>query len=183
MHHTFLEYVLDDLHNKQLDITNCIYVLPSKRSGTFLKKHISNRLEKNTFSPEVLSIQEFIGNLSNLNQASNIDLLLLLFRVYKQSQIDESDDFASFINWGQTLLQDFNEIDGYLIPASDILNYLSAIKEINHWSASKEKTELVENYLQLWKNLETIYNNFYEALLEQKKGYQGLIQREAVKAI
>lgn len=94
---------------------------------------------------------------------------MLLFEVYKESQIDESDDFASFINWGQTLLQDFNEIDGYLIPAEDILNYLSAIKEINHWSASKEKTELVENYLQLWKNLQTIYHNFYDALLKQKE--------------
>ncbi|MEC7769857.1 MAG: PD-(D/E)XK nuclease family protein [Bacteroidota bacterium] len=183
MHDTFLEYVLDDLLSKKLDITQCTFVLPSKRSGTFLKKHIANRLEKNIFSPEVVSIQEFIGKLSDLNQASNIDLLLLLFKVYKQSEIKESDDFASFITWGQTLLQDFNEIDGYLIPATDILNYLSAIKEINHWSASKEKSELVENYLQLWKNLETIYNDFYEALLEQKRGYQGLIQREAVKAI
>ena len=144
---------------------------------------MASRLEKNIFSPEVVSIQEFIGKLSNLNQASNIDLLLLLFKVYKVSQIEETDDFASFINWGQTLLQDFNEIDGYLIPAEDILNYLSAIKEINHWSASKEKTELVENYLLLWKNLENIYNNFYAALLEQKRGYQGMIQREAVKAV
>ncbi|MDF0714944.1 PD-(D/E)XK nuclease family protein [Muricauda sp. 334s03] len=183
MHDTFLEYVLDDLHAKQLDFTQCTFVLPSKRSGTFLKKHIANRLEKNIFSPEVLSIQEFIGNLSDLNQASNIDLLLQLFKVYKESQIEESDDFASFINWGQTLLQDFNEIDGYLIPATNILNYLSAIKEINHWSSSNEKSELVENYLQLWKNLETIYTSFYKSLLEQKRGYQGLIQREAVKAI
>ncbi|MGN7513322.1 MAG: PD-(D/E)XK nuclease family protein [Allomuricauda sp.] len=183
MHDTFLEYVLDDLLSKKLDITQCTFVLPSKRSGTFLKKHIANRLEKNIFSPEVVSIQEFIGKLSDLNQASNIDLLLLLFKVYKQSEIKESDDFASFITWGQTLLQDFNEIDGYLIPATDILNYLSAIKEINHWSTSKEKSELVENYLQLWKNLETIYNDFYNALLEQKRGYQGLIQREAVKVI
>lgn len=183
MQKTFLEYVLDDLHNKQLDFTNCTFVLPSKRSGTFLKKHIGNRLDKNIFSPEVISIQEFIGELSDLNQASNIDLLLLLFQVYKSSNIEQSDDFASFINWGQTLLQDFNEIDGYLIPASDILNYLSAIKEINHWSTSKDKSELIENYLLLWKNLETIYNTFYTALLEQKRGYQGLIQREAVKAI
>ncbi len=183
MHDTFLEYVLDDLHNKQLDITQCTYVLPSKRSGTFLKKHISNRLKKNIFSPEVLSIQEFIGNLSDLNQASNIDLLLLLFEVYKAAQIDDPDDFSSFINWGQTLLQDFNEIDGYLIPAADILNYLSAIKEINHWSMKKDKSELIENYLRLWKNLETIYNEFYSVLLAQKRGYQGLIQREAVKTI
>ena len=183
MQQTFLEYVLDDLANKQLDITQCTFVLPSKRSGTFLKKYISERLVKNIFSPEILSIQEFIGNLTDIKQASNIDLLLALYEVYKASQKEDPDDFASFMNWGQTLLQDFNEIDGYLIPAKDILNYLSAIKEINHWSTSKDKSELVENYLQLWKNLESIYEHFYASLIAQKRGYQGLIQREAVKVL
>jgi len=183
MQQSFLEYVLDDLASKQLDITSCTFVLPSKRSGTFLKKHISHRLDKNIFSPEIVSIQEFIGNLTDIQQTSNIDLLLALYEVYKASQKENPDDFASFMNWGQTLLQDFNEIDGYLIPAKDILNYLSAIKEINHWSTNKDKSELVENYLQLWKNLEIIYDRFYTSLLEQKRGYQGLIQREAVKVL
>ncbi len=183
MHTTFLEHVLDDLEKKQLDIASCIFVLPSKRSGTFLKKHISKRLSKSVFSPQTLSIQEFIEALTGLSQSSNVDLLFNLYAVYKDADIHQHEDFSSFIKWGQTLLHDFNEIDGYLIPAKDILNYLSAIKELNHWSLQKEKTELVENYLQLWGKLESMYGKFTSALLNQKTGYQGLIQRIAVQSL
>ncbi|WP_228236529.1 PD-(D/E)XK nuclease family protein [Allomuricauda sp. M10] len=181
MHNTFLEHVLDDLEKKQFHFASCTFVLPSKRSGTFLKRHISERLEQNIFCPPILSIQDFIGNISGLQQAANVDLLLTLFEVYKDSGIKQHDDFSAFIKWGQTLLMDFNDIDGYLIPANDILNYLSAIKELNHWSLSKEKTEIIENYLQLWGNLEPIYQKFTSILLEQKRAYQGLVQRVAVE--
>lgn len=183
MHKTFLEYVVDDLAAKNVDSTKCTFVLPSKRSGTFLKKIIAKKEEKTIFSPSTQSIQEFITEISGLAPAANVDLLLLLFEVYKKSPIAQHDDFGSFMKWGQTLLSDFNDIDGYLIPANEILNYLSAIKEINHWSLKKDKTELIENYLQLWGNLESIYNEFYRQLLSKQMGYQGLIQREAVKKL
>ncbi|SDQ12006.1 PD-(D/E)XK nuclease family protein [Flagellimonas zhangzhouensis] len=183
MHKTFLEYVVDDLSNQNVDSTKCTFVLPSKRSGTFLKKIIAKHAGKTIFSSSTQSIQEFITEISGLAPAANIDLLLLLFEVYKKSPIAQHDDFGSFMKWGQTLLSDFNDIDGYLIPANEILNYLSAIKEINHWSLKKDKTELIENYLQLWGNLETIYNEFYGQLISRQLGYQGLIQREAVKKL
>ncbi|GLU43340.1 PD-(D/E)XK nuclease family protein [Allomuricauda sp. NBRC 101325] len=180
---TFLEYVVDDLADKNVDSTQCTFVLPSKRSGTFLKRIIAKKKGKTIFSPTTLSIQEFITEISDLYPAPNIDLLLLLFKVYKNSPIAQHDDFGSFMKWGQTLLSDFNDIDGYLVHAHEILNYLSAIKEINHWSLKKDKTELIENYLQLWGNLESIYNEFYEQLISRQVGYQGLIQREAVKKL
>ena len=181
MHQSFLEYVLDDLQKKETDFASCTFVLPSKRSGTFLKKYLSNILEQSIFGPEVLSIQDFTCKISGIDPASNIDLLLTLFDVYKKSEIDSHDDFASFVKWGYTLLQDFNDIDGYLIPPEDILNYLSAIKEINHWSVKKDQTDLVKNYLQLWHQLESIYNDYNASLITQKKGYQGLISKTAVQ--
>ncbi len=183
MHQSFLEHVLNDLQNKGTDFSECTFILPSKRSGTFLKKHLANTLAQNIFSPKILSIQDFIADISGMEQTSNLDLLLELYDVYKNAQIDEPDDFPSFLKWGQTLLQDFNEMDGYLIPAHDLLNYLSAIKEINHWSVQKDKTELIQNYLQLWNKLETIYNAFTTVLKEQKRGYQGLMAKIAVSRL
>jgi hypothetical protein len=183
MHKNFLEHVLNDLQNKGTDFSECTFILPSKRSGTFLKKHLAATLSQNIFSPEIYSIQDFIADISGMEQTSNLDLLLVLYDVYKETQIEEPDDFPSFLKWGQTLLQDFNEMDGYLIPAHDLLNYLSAIKEIDHWSVKKEKTELVQNYLQLWNKLETIYNGFNTVLKEQKRGYQGLMAKVAVSRL
>ncbi|MER3375699.1 MAG: PD-(D/E)XK nuclease family protein [Allomuricauda sp.] len=180
MHQSFLEHVLGDLLDKGTDFSECTFILPSKRSGTFLKKHLASTLAHNIFSPKIHSIQDFIADISGMEQTSNLDLLLVLYEVYKDAQMDEPDDFPSFLKWGQTLLQDFNEMDGYLIPAHDLLNYLSAIKEINHWSVKKDKTELVQNYLQLWNKLEVIYNTFTGVLKKQKRGYQGLMAKVAV---
>ncbi|WP_136466470.1 PD-(D/E)XK nuclease family protein [Flagellimonas onchidii] len=181
MHQSFLEYVLDDLEQKKIAFEECTFVLPSKRSGTFLKKYLSEKLSRNIFAPPILSIEEFIEDIAGLSRTSSIELLLVLFKTYQHADLENHDDFDSFLKWGQTLLQDFNEIDRYLIPADDILNYLSVIKDVTHWSLKKEKTALIQNYLQLWTNLEFFYNRFTNALLQEKKGYQGLIYKTAVE--
>ncbi len=181
MHNSFLEYVLSDLEKRNIPIADCTFILPSKRSGTFLKKHISKALKRHIFSPEILSIEDFVIQISGLSPLPNIEQVLLLFEVYTDSAIKNPDNFNAFLKWGQTLLQDFNEIDRYLIPAQDILNYLSAIKEINHWSLKIDKTELVQNYLELWQHLHPLYLDFTSRLLSQKKGHQGLIYRRAVE--
>ncbi|WP_420320759.1 PD-(D/E)XK nuclease family protein [Flagellimonas sp.] len=146
-----------------------------------MKKHISARLTKNTFAPQILSIEDFIADIAGISTTSSVDLLLTLFQAYKKANIKNHDDFNSFLKWGQILIQDFNEIDRYLIPANDILNYLSAIKDLSHWSLKQEKTELVQNYLQLWNQLEFLYNTFATSLLAQRKGYQGLVYKKAVQ--
>nr|WP_299386495.1 PD-(D/E)XK nuclease family protein [Allomuricauda sp.] len=183
MQQSFLEYVLQNLQQKGVPILAYTFVLPSKRSGTFLKNYISQNLDKTVFSPQILSIEDFVTQLSGLNKISNVDALLSLYKVYKQCKVKEHDDFDTFLKWGQTLLQDFNEIDRYLIPSKDILNYLSAVKELNHWSLQQEKSDLVQNYLALWGLLSELYDAFTTQLLEHEKGYQGLIYRKAADHI
>ncbi|WP_222982322.1 PD-(D/E)XK nuclease family protein [Flagellimonas meishanensis] len=183
MAESFLEFIVEDLHSKKIDVANCTFVLPSKRSGTFLKKYIAAKLGRTIFSPEIWSIQDFIADIASMSPTSNVDLLLELHNAYKKSDTSQPDDFPSFLKWGNILLQDFNEIDSHLIPATDILNYLSAIKEIDHWAVNKQKTKLVEDYLQLWNNLESIYGHFNKALMEKGKGYPGLIQRTALQKL
>src|SRR5690606_11829097 len=160
MHKTFLEEVLDDLEKKGMVPGSCTFVLPSKRSGTFLKKHLAKRLERTIFAPPTLSIQEYMESLSGLKQSNALESLLQLYRAYRDSGLYDREDFDSFVKWGQALLQDFIAIDGYLLPAADILNYLSAIKELDHWSLQADKTPLMENYLALWSKLEPMYNRF-----------------------
>ncbi|MEM7485697.1 MAG: PD-(D/E)XK nuclease family protein [Bacteroidota bacterium] len=183
MHQSFLEHVLNDLQKKGVALESCTFILPSKRSGTFLKKYLSSIITQNIFSPEILSIEDFVSQISGVATVPPIDLLLELYITYKNSKIKVHDDFNAFLKWGQTLLQDFNEIDRYLIPAKDILNYLSAIKELTHWSLKSNKTELVQNYMDQWENLEMLYNSFTTSLLSQNKGYQGLVYRKAVDNI
>lgn len=183
MHKTFLEEVLDDLERRQIAFDACRFVLPGKRSGTFLKQHIARRLERPIFAPEIFSIQEFMEQRSGMQQATSLESLLLLHKAYRASGLGDQTDFSGFVQWGQTLLQDFMAIDGNLLPPGEILNYLSAIKELDHWSLSGDKTPIMDNYLRLWSKLEEIYLAFDAAQRAAGRAHPGLIQRLAVERL
>lgn len=181
---TFIEDVLHDLKKKHYYISELIFILPSKRAGTFLKYYISELIEQPVFSPEIYSIEEFVQELSELKSISNIELLFEFYQSYLHIQKENAFySFEEFSKWAQVLIQDFNEIDRHLIPQNKIFDYLSAIKEINHWSTDSNKTDLVENYLGFWRSLKSYYFEFKSRLISKEKGYQGLIYREAVENI
>lgn len=181
---SFLKEVIDDIHEKGWDISQLTFVLPSKRAGTFLKDILSHTIDQTIFAPEILSIEEFIESLSDLSYASNTELLFEFYQVYKKLTPEEQQEtFDQFSKWGQLLLQDFNEIDRYLIDPDHIFDYLSSIKEINHWSLSEQQTPYIKNYLAFWNRLKIYYASLKEELILNKKGYQGLVYREAVDGI
>ena len=78
------------------------------------------------------------------------------------------------------LINDFIEIDRYLIDPEHVFDYLSAIKEIDHWYLNPDKSEHVKNYLQFWNHLKAYYNSFNNKLISDGVGHQGILYREAV---
>jgi hypothetical protein len=183
---TFIDDVILDVINKGFDISKLTFILPSKRSGTVLKTTLSKHIQNTIFSPQILSIEDFIQTISGYQYTPNTELLFVFYEVYirntPQSQIEPFDTFSK---WAQILLQDFNELDRYLIEPNHVFDYLSAIKEIetDHWSLDEEPTPYIKNYLQFWNRLKHYYADFTKELLENKKGYQGLIYREALRNI
>ena len=180
---SFLENVLLQLEQKYDKIEDLTFVVPSKRASTFLKKHLASHLKAPIFSPSIYSIEEFVALIADLNYASNTELLFELYNSYSQLPTKNKDDFNSFLKWGQTLLQDFNEINRYLVDETSLFSYLTSIQKLNQWGASKEKTQLITNYLEFWKSLPDIYSKFNSRLLDNKKGYQGLVYLQAYKQV
>ncbi len=179
---TFIFDVLKDLQNSNINLSNLTFVLPSKRAGLFLKHQIHKVSNQTIFSPQIISIEEFVETLSQLKTVSNTELLFEFYSSYNQiTNKEHLDSFESFSKWAQILIQDFNEIDRYLIPQKKVFNYLSDIQELNHWSLEKDKTDFVKNYLSFWSKLYNYYTCYTEQLLNKGIGYQGLIYREAVK--
>ncbi|MFC4722752.1 PD-(D/E)XK nuclease family protein [Geojedonia litorea] len=177
---SFLEDVIVDLQNQALDISEITFILPSKRAGFFLKNHIAQRTTKTNFAPEILSIESFVETVADITYATNTELLFEFYEAYLSiTEKDNIEPFEAFTKWAQLLLQDFNEIDRFLISPDSIFNYLGAIKEINHWSLNQEQTSYVKNYISFWKRLPILYSTFKNMLLEKRKGYQGLVYREA----
>ena len=179
---TFIFDVLKDLQHNNANLSQLTFVLPSKRAGLFLKHQLSTVINQTVFSPEIISIEEFVEDLSELKTISNTELLFEFYNTYAAlTKKENQDSFEAFSKWAQILIQDFNEIDRYLIPQDKIFNYLSAIKEIenHHWSLEENQTEFIKNYLSFWNKLYDYYNHFSKGLLNKNTGYQGLIYREA----
>lgn len=179
----FLEEVLDQILAENKTLSNHVFILPSKRAGTFLRNSIAQKAFKTEFAPEILSTETFIEQISGLSYASNLEQLFELYNTYLNSKPKEIESFYSFSKWGQTLLQDFNEIDRYLIQTKDLFSNLSAIQEITHWSPEAPKTQMMEDYLHFWNNLDSIYTSFKNNLLIQNKGHQGLVYRTACEKL
>jgi len=182
---SFLKEVLLELKDTTENISDLIFVVPSKRAGLFLKKELLEIYQEQTlFAPVILSIEEFIARLSGLEQLDNIQTLFEFYETYLHTHTHlEKESFETFNSWAQTLVYDFNEIDRYCIDHKSFFAYLSSIQDLNHWYLQKEKTTLVKNYISFWESLIDYYTAFRNRLQAKKMGYQGLLYRKASEDI
>ncbi len=162
---------------------NLVFVLPSKRAGTFVRNALAQKTVVPSFAPDIFSIEGFVEQLSGVSYATNTEQLSELYNTYSNLIKGEKDSFYVFSKWGQTLLQDFNEIDRYLIDTDQLFTNLSAIQEISIWSPEAEKTQMMEDYLAFWNKLDALYHTFNQKLLKQGIGHQGLVYRIACQEL
>jgi len=167
------------------NLSNTVVILPNKRAKIFLIEALKNQIENNIISPKIISIEDFIQEISAIRSIDSIELVFEFYEVYlKLTDVKSQQSFDLFANWAKMLLQDFNEIDRYLLDANHVLSYLKDIEDIKKWGIEVEnKTKLLENYIDFWKLLPNYYQTLYSHLLQKGIGYQGLIYREAVNKL
>lgn len=171
--------VIQDYVGKLSEIT---IVLPNKRAKVFLIEALKNETSKTIIAPQITSIEDFVQDVASIRSVDSIELLFEFYEVYLSiTEKKHQQSFELFANWAKTLLQDFNEIDRYLLEPSHVLSYLKDIEDIKRWGLEvDQKTKLLENYIDFWKLLPVYYESLYNHLLFKSIGYQGLIYREAV---
>ncbi|MHC5202024.1 PD-(D/E)XK nuclease family protein [Myroides sp. LJL119] len=158
-----------------------VVVLPNKRAKIFLLENLKKYYSKSVFAPEIISIEELIQEISGIRAIDNIELMFEFYLVYKQIEKGKAEDFDHFGNWAQTLLQDFNEVDRYLLKPDYVFSYLKNIEDLKHWALDPDqRTEFIAKYLEFWDKMPVYYDELYKTLVQKKIGYQGLIYREAV---
>jgi hypothetical protein len=163
-------------------LSDTIVVLPNKRAKIFLIEALKNQAQSNILSPQITSIEDFIQDVAGIRSIDSIELLFEFYEIYLSiTEKSNQQSFELFANWAKTLLQDFNEIDRYLLDPAHVLSYLKDIEDIKRWGIEVEnKTQLLENYIDFWKLLPRYYDELYNHLLKKGTGYQGMIYREAV---
>ncbi|KAF2518333.1 PD-(D/E)XK nuclease family protein [Flavobacterium salilacus subsp. salilacus] len=186
LNETFLDKLSSQiLSNYGNTLSGITIVLPNKRARIFLIEALKRQLDTTVFAPEIISIEDFVQDVAGIRSIDTIELLFEFYTIYLElTPKEKQQPFESFANWAKTLLQDFNEIDRYLLPPEHVFSYLKDIEDIKHWSLDLEsQTEMIKNYLEFWALLPKYYDTLYRHLKEKGAGYQGLIYREAVANI
>ena len=180
---SFLSKLVAHLYNTHLQIlSDVVIILPNKRARVFLLEELKAKFNNFFFAPKIISIEEFVQELSGIRAIDSVELLFAFYELYlKITPKEQQQSFEIFSNWANTLIQDFNEIDRYLIDPYYVFSYLKEIKVLERWDLNVEdKTDLIDKQLDFWSKLPEFYDGFYQSLLEKNIGYQGLIYREAV---
>jgi len=180
---TFISETLKSILNKQSSFENTVFILPSQRAGVFLKEEFKKLLPIG-FLPNIINSEAFIEEITEIKKIDNVQLLFHFYSVYKNIE-ENSEEFESFFSWAITVLQDFNEIDQYLVDSKDIFTYLKDIERLKNWSVKKPlvHTQMMKNHFSFMEKLGEYYTAFYTYLREKNIGYQGLIYRESTKHI
>jgi len=177
---TFIEETIDSLKQHHEDLSSVIIILPSKRAGGFFKNHLKETGNTTSFAPLIISIEEFIEELSGLQIIDSTELIFKSYEAYlKTDAFREKEDFEIYTTWISTLLNDFNEIDRYLVDPEPFFSYLGSIKTLEKWNVKDEQTPLIKKYLTFWDNLYRFYKTLKSDLIEQNIAYQGLVYRKA----
>lgn len=182
---TFLSEVVQDILEKGHPLAQTICVLPSERAGVFLKEELKKQLTATSFLPEILSIESFVERISQMQKIDAVPLLFEFYQIFLEQEQGTKESFDSFSQWGAIALQDFNEIDRHLVAAKDLFLYLKDIKRMEGWHLDADSTpsEMMVHHFAFMEQLGNYYQAFYNYLLENKKGYQGLLYREATKKV
>lgn len=174
-------------------------VFPNRRATLYFRKYLAEEIKRPVFTPRLLTIEDFIGNLSDYKIPDKLELVHRLYRSY--TDVIRSDEaFDKFYFWGEMLLRDFEEVDKYLVRAEFIFKDLRYQKELDSsfdflteeqinflnsfWGSFDENlTENKKKFIQVWEKLLAVYENFRAQLGKDGLAYEGMMHREVAEKI
>ena len=198
-------------HNEGASVGDKTFVFPNRRSLIFFQKYLGEEYGKlygkPLLSPQMLTISELFASISGLELADPIEVQYILYKNYirlKYPELDqalamERESFDEFLHWGNVMVSDFNDIDKYLIDASQLFTNIKDLKELDSdysfltesqrravekfWSSflNGGVSFKKESFSQLWNLMYDLYISFKSELEAANCGYEGMIYRKVAE--
>lgn len=169
------------LQNHSQSTDKICVVLPTKRAGLFLKKEIAKVFNKTIWAPHIISMDDFMSELSNTKSVSSFELTLHFYKVYVAcTEANNRDNFNDFLNWAPALLSDFDAVDRHLINAHKFFSYINETRAIEVWNVDGQPiSDFQKEYLRFWQNLKLYYTSLQESLAKENLVSSGMAYRIA----
>lgn len=201
MGNQFLRGVAELFYDKHsAELRDYCFVFPNRRSSLFFKRYLAEIAVKPLFIPELTTINTLFSNLSGLRTSDRLYVMQVLYDIYvKHTKSTETID--DFFFWGDMLLNDFDDIDKYLVDAQKLLTNLADYQELSsdYDFLTSEQREAIETFwgnlrpskekeneklfISLWESLYPIYSELKEELRVKGEGYEGMIYRDVAEKL
>jgi hypothetical protein len=177
----FIQECAIELVARHPDSAGFVLIIPSKRAKKYLLEAIAKAYQKPIFLPAVFTIEEFIASWTSPAIIDKTRQLFLLYRVMSETDKFQGISFDEFLNWGPMVVDDFEDINRYLLDADQVFKNLIAIKELESWNLddSQPLSESQRKFMEFWDELPAIYKAFNQRLLPLNKITSG----QAIKAL
>ena len=205
------------IDNESKNLSDFCFVFPNKRSGVFFSDYLSKLSDTPIIMPRVVTISDFISEFSTRTEGSRLELMFILYDEYKKLLQQNSSstpivEFDKFQFWAEMLLNDFNDVDKYLVDAKQLFININRLKEINsnfltqeqidvinyYWGENRiadsigsfwkhishdDKENLSEQFIKLWQILYDLYTSFRLRLQNMGLCYSGMSYREVAEMV
>ena len=173
----------------------------------FFSKYLCEDVKGNlpVIAPQMLTINDLFYMVSGLRSSDRVRLLMELYECYKVLN-DKAETLDEFVFWGDVILADFNDVDKYLVDASqlftniadyksiqDTFEYLTSDQKkaieafISHFNdksgrltvdLDSENPNVKGRFLQIWNILFPLYVSFRDSLRSKGLAYEGMVYRD-----
>lgn len=177
---TFLTQLAQLIATEYSDQLRDLTVLfPNKRAGLFLKKALTEKLNKASWLPRISTIEQAFGQWSKLEIADNLSVQFELLEIKAEQQATETFSMAEFAGLASQMAEDFNEIDQQMADATAVFNYLSEAKALELWHPDGTAlSDSEKRYLSFYRLLEKDYHSLRKRLEVKGMAYMGMVSRQ-----
>lgn len=182
---TFLQHIAGEIlrHPRPEELT---VVFPNKRPSLFLARELTRQAGRPVLMPRTQSINEFLEARTPYTVAPRFDLLLSLYEVYRQLADEHRftpQTLEQFLGWAPMLLNDFDEVDKFLVDPLPLFGELGQIKSIEAWGENLTEGSAADDYLRFYRSLPDLYRAFTGHLARQGLATQGMVYRHAARHV
>lgn len=176
-----------------------VLVLPNRRAGLFMLKHLGSFVQKPQWMPQIKTIEDVFYGLAGQRPADQLTLIFELYKVYC-SLTAMPEPFDRFYSWGEIIIKDFNDLDNFMVEGGRLYHQLEDLKEIetdlsfltrsqiqliqDFWKSFEVKDKSQQDqFLKFWKQLRPMYEKFKASLTVQGMAFSGMLYRQVAEKL
>src|SRR5690606_35566015 len=111
--------ILADYHA----LDQLVMVLPNRRAGLFLAKHLGTLIREPQWMPQIKTIEDVFYSLAGQKPTDTLTLIFELYKVYSLWNASP-EPFDRFYYWGEMILKGFNDLDSFMVDPGRLYHQL-----------------------------------------------------------